>query len=207
MLSDLRVAFGSSLNSAVESVRRGDLSALAIDMPIGLLDERPRAADREARALLGPRRSSVFPTPVRATIGAVDYLDACERSRAASGKALSKQAFNLLPKIIELDELIRPQDQDHVVEAHPELAFMRLAGSHLTHPKRTAEGKSCRLALLNATFGAPAVAAALRSRVAPDLDVIDALGNLVTAAHVARGTERRLGHDIDSTGKRAQVVY
>ena len=75
------------------------LAALAVDMPIGLPDDGPRLADQQARRRLGARRSSVFPTPVRATLDAVDYPDALAISRRVSGKGLSKQAFNLLPRI------------------------------------------------------------------------------------------------------------
>ena len=42
------------------------MGALAIDIPIGIPEAGARPADREARALLGPRRNSVFPAPVRA---------------------------------------------------------------------------------------------------------------------------------------------
>ena len=38
---------------------------IAIDIPIGLPEAGPRMCDIEARKLLGPRRSSVFPAPIR----------------------------------------------------------------------------------------------------------------------------------------------
>jgi len=46
------------------------LRVVAIDIPIGLSEKGPRQADHLARMALGPRRSSVFPTPVRAVLGA-----------------------------------------------------------------------------------------------------------------------------------------
>ncbi len=42
---------------------RGRASVVGIDMPLGLLESGWREADREARGLLGPRRSSVFAIP------------------------------------------------------------------------------------------------------------------------------------------------
>lgn len=200
----------ASLKESINQVRTGELAAIAIDMPIGLLDDRSRASDREARALLGPRRSSVFATPVRATLDAVDYADACDRSRAVSGKALSKQAFHLLPKIAEVDRLIEPGDQDRIVEAHPECAFTRLAGAPLEHPKATAEGRALRRNLLANALrrcSSTELDALIAAKHVPITDLLDALVLIFTARHVVAGTEERLGGDIDSTGLRAEIVY
>jgi len=43
-----------------------DAEAVGVDIPIGLPSKGVRAADAAARAFVGPRRSSVFPTPSRA---------------------------------------------------------------------------------------------------------------------------------------------
>ena len=135
----------------------------------------PRRCDREARALLGPRCSTVFPAPARAAIGAADHADACARSRAAGGTGLSVQAFNLLPRIAELDRLLAADPCDAVVEAHPELAFLRLHGGGHLPPKRTVEGRAARLALAGPVLG-PSVdlAAAARAARVPLVDVLDA---------------------------------
>jgi predicted RNase H-like nuclease len=101
-VSELSVSILPDLEPLIDSLRSHQLDAVAVDMPIGLLADRTRASDSEARRLLGPRRSSVFPTPVRPVLGAADYADACERSRAAHGKALSKQSFHLLDRIERL---------------------------------------------------------------------------------------------------------
>ncbi len=86
-----------------EDLDSGRLAAAAIDIPVGLPSCGPRAADVEARRLLGSRRSSVFPAPARCVLGARTYEEACARSRAACGKAISRQLFNILPKIEEVD--------------------------------------------------------------------------------------------------------
>lgn len=190
----------------IDRLRSGDLQAMAVDMPMGLLDRQPRTCDTQARKLLGPRRSSIFPTPVRATLGARDYRHACQLSAAVSGKALSKQAFNLLPKIRELDQLIEPADQDRLVEAHPECAFVRLAGRPLEHPKRTEAGRAQRRLLLHGHD--PSFGALLDHRSdLPVLDLIDAAVLAITAARVATGTERRLISAVDRRGLVAQIVY
>jgi hypothetical protein len=68
-------------------IGRADLTMVAVDMPIGLpFDGSPRVADVEARRRLGPRRSSVFPTPARAVLGARSFEDALVRSRATTGR-------------------------------------------------------------------------------------------------------------------------
>lgn len=65
---------------------KGQVGAVGVDIPIGLSDASPRRCDEEARALLGERRSSVFPAPVRAVLGARSYEAAQDRSRAAVAK-------------------------------------------------------------------------------------------------------------------------
>lgn len=194
------------LSPLVDRLRSGALSVLAIDMPIGLLDEQPRDCDVEARKLLGPRRSSVFPAPVRDTLDAEDYEDACRRSRRCSGKALSKQAYNLIPKIAEVDRLVRPDDQDRLVEAHPECAFTRLAGAPPAEPKRTTAGAEHRRDLLN-SWDRELGQLLDSDHGLPSIDLLDAAALVVTAAHVAAGTEHRLGHQRDRRGLLAQVVY
>ena len=202
------VALVDSLDTVVEQVRHGEVGAMAIDMPIGLPDAGPRACDVEARALLGERRSTVFPAPVRATLQATDYADACARSRAATGKALSIQAFNLIGPIRQLDALLRPSDAGSIVEAHPELAFARLAGEPLPS-KHRAGGRRARTATLQAALGPTldVLQHEARRHKVPTVDLFDAAVLTITARHVAAGTELRLGGDVDPTGKPAQVVY
>ena len=85
---------------------------VGVDVPIGLCDAYEtggRTCDREARKRLQKRASSVFPAPVRPVLAASLFEDACARSRASapSGKAISKQTFFILPKIREVDDLLR----------------------------------------------------------------------------------------------------
>lgn len=203
----LSVRVVDDLAPTIKRLRAGELQAVAIDMPIGLLDDRPRASDGAARALLGPRRSSVFPTPVRAVLDTVDYADACNRSRQACGRAISKQAFYLLPRIRLLDDLVEPSDQDRLVEAHPELAFVRLNREPLQTSKHTAEGRAIRRELLSEELTKRDLARVLDSRCAPLPDLLDATSLVTTATRVATASETRLGTETDATGKRAEVVF
>lgn len=172
-------------------VRALGATLVAVDMPIGLPSVGPRACDVAARRRLGPRRSSVFPAPVRAVLGARDHADAVARSRAVCGRGLSIQAWNLVPKIAEVDAEVGPGDA--VAEVHPELSLATLAGTPLATRKRQAAGRGQRLALLTPAF--PDLAERLAARppgCAPD-DVLDAYATLWTARRVVAGTAEVLG--------------
>ena len=128
-----------------------EFDVLTIDIPIGLTDTGRREVDTQARRLLGPRASSVFPAPVRAALDGVAYVDACERSFVACGKKLSKQTFAILPKIREVDIALRGsrQLQAGVREVHPEVCFYFLNSAQpMLYPKKSVEGALERLKLL-----------------------------------------------------------
>ncbi|HEX7095046.1 MAG TPA: DUF429 domain-containing protein [Acidimicrobiales bacterium] len=188
----MRVAV--SLGPIVQQVRRGELAAVGLDMPIGLATDGKRAADREARALLGPRRSSLFPTPPAAVLDAVDYADALARCRAACGVGISKQTFNLLPKMREVARWVTPELQPAISEVHPETSFAVMRGAPCAHAKRTAAGIEERREALRAHVG-ETVDAALEQRppgVQPD-DVLDAFAAAWTARRMASGEAMWLG--------------
>jgi predicted RNase H-like nuclease len=169
-------------------------AAIAIDMPIGLADAGPRACDIEARRRLGPRRSSVFPAPLRPMLAANTYQEAL----AIGG--LSKQAYYLLPKIREVDALITPRRQRTIVEAHPELCFARLVGHPCRAPKRTAEGRAERQMVVSLTIDRPPTGAAWD-------DVLDACALVETARRVLSGNVERLGDGTrDAEGLRCEIV-
>ena len=142
-----------SLGALIAHIDAGTLAAVAIDIPIGLAPQGPRRADIEARQRLGPRRSSVFPAPVRSVLAALTYEEACSLSRAACGKAISKQLFNILPKIREVDALVTPQRQQRLFEMSPELSLAVLAGAPMAHPKTTPAGRAERIDALGPAFG------------------------------------------------------
>jgi predicted RNase H-like nuclease len=171
------------VESAVESG-----GVVGIDMPIGLPHDRPRACDREARRFLGARRSSIFEPPRRVTLGAADHAEAQRRSVALHGTGLSVQAWNLVPKIREVDQVMTSALEDHVVEVSPECAVRLLLG-RVPAPKRTAGGAAERRDALEAVFG-PLPARLAGSR--PD-DVLDAYAVLWSAERFARGEHVTFG--------------
>jgi predicted RNase H-like nuclease len=148
--------------------------AVAIDIPIGLPPTGPRRCDVLARGRLGARAASVFPAPVRAVLAAADYRAACELSRRVSGRALSMQTWNLLPRIRAVDRLAGPADEPWLIECHPELAFARRAGGPLP-AKRGTEGRAARAAVLGTQLAGAAAALAGAPRPARFDDAADAL--------------------------------
>jgi len=181
---------------------------VGIDIPLGLPEHGARHCDTEARRRLGPRGSSVFPAPVRAVLHAADYGEANARHRATDGRGLSKQAWNLIPKIREADALAhRSREwQARMHEVHPELSFTMLAGGvPLPAAKRTAEGQRLRRETLAAAFGAHVVDAAVAGRdrrTTQADDVLDALAVLWSAERLMRGEAEVLGDPAarDATG-------
>jgi len=193
------------LDALFERVRGGELGAVGIDMPIGLPSHTRRASDSALRVHLGPRRSSVFPTPPRVVLGAADYHDALARARDATGVGLSKQAWNLVDKIRDVDALMTPDLQPLVSEAHPESSFAELAGAPLATRKSTTEGRHERMQLLQSSF--PDVVDHLSRPVAFTVDVLDAFAAAWTARRMAVGSARWFGDDErDARGLQMKVA-
>lgn len=111
-----------------------DAESVAIDIPIGLPEAGLRAADVEARRFLGPRRNSVFLTPVHAAIEAPTHAEASAISRELTGRGVSIQAYRLGPKLQEA-EAWRHSVGAPVREVHPEVTFAVLLG----HPARASK--------------------------------------------------------------------
>jgi predicted RNase H-like nuclease len=126
-------------------------AAVAIDMPIGLIDG-IRDADVAARGLLPGRASSVFSTPPRTVVdgwreGTVTtHAQATALAVTTTGKGLSQQAWRLVPKIAEVDQLVADLTVP-VLEVHPEVAFTVVTGSPLAR-KRSWAGLNGRRAVL-----------------------------------------------------------
>ncbi len=164
---------------------------------------------RRGRAL-GPRRSSVFPAPVRAVLGAASYTEACALSRRARGKGISKQLFNILAKIRAVDALQTPRLQDQLFEMSPELSFAELTGRPMPANKRTAEGRAARRqALASASAFGETVSECLDGPPPPGAkrdDVVDALVGAWTARRRAAGVHTRLGGETDKTGLRMEII-
>lgn len=183
-----------------------DVSVLAVDMPIGLSADGKRPVDSLVRQRLGPRRSTFFPTPLRAVLDHAEYADANALSKATAGVGLSKQAWNLIPKIREVDDLWRHELRDRLVETHPETCFAEMAGSPVLTKKSSEEGRRERMELLSTAFDRPVdelLATVPRKWLT---DAIDALSLVWTARRVADGTAIILGGDLDAADRPMQLL-
>ncbi len=168
----------------------GSLEVVAVDMPIGLPDDRPRLADMLTRQALGSRRASVFMTPIRTALTLPTHSAASEENRRLTQKGISRQAFGLAPKVLQVDAWVR-RTRQRVVEVHPELCFSTLAGAPLSTSKATWAGVQTRRRLLaEAGVDLPDDLGAAGEQAAVD-DVLDAAVAAWTARRVAEGSATR----------------
>lgn len=122
----------------------GGGAVIAVDMPIGLPDRivgPGRGPEQAIRPFLGARQSSVFSIPARAAVEARNYAGACAKALETSDppKKVSKQAFNLFPRILEIDTALQHDEElkSRVLECHPEFSFCRLNdGVPMSTPKK-----------------------------------------------------------------------
>jgi predicted RNase H-like nuclease len=185
---------------------------VCVDIPIGLPDRGRRSLERAARLRLPGRGSTIFPTPVRAVLGAASYAEACSISRACcDGLAVSRQTWLITPKIASVDAALAaaPALDDSVGEAHPELAFAAMGGQVLA-PKRTAAGRVARLDVLARWLGDDVLPLLPRrlGTARPD-DLLDALACAWVAQRWARGQAEVIadpGVPEDSTGRPMRIL-
>lgn len=191
---------------------------IGIDMPIGLphAGYPVRECERLARKLLGRRASSVFSPPCRAAANAGDFTEARVLNQRELGPSLSVQAWNICPKIAEVDRalLATSASAQRVFEVHPEVSFTALAGGQpMAHRKSTCEGKQERLALLSrwlpqaAAWRDDAMTRYKRSVLQED-DILDGLVVLLVARAEAAQL-RFLPEDtvLDERGLPMRMVY
>lgn len=193
-------------------------SVILIDVPIGLREggTQERLCDTEARKLLGPkRRSSVFPAPCRPAIYAKSYGEACNINERMTGKRLSLETWNIIPKIREVDCLLSNDDAAklRIREIHPELCFWALAGHPMKYSKKQREGLLERIQVLSSIYPQTpdiindALSTYRRKEVSRD-DILDALSAVV----IARMGEEKLVSipqisEFDARGLRMEMVY
>jgi predicted RNase H-like nuclease len=174
-------------------------------MPLGLLDTGWRTADREARALLGPRRSSIFAIPPAPVWLAPAYAEANQMCRQLTGNGFSIQAWGLRRKLLEAADY-RLRCRHPLYEVHPELSFRAIAGAPLDDAKHAAAGQARRRRLL-AAAGLVVPADETLRRVA--VDVLDAAAVAWTARRIAAGQAEVVPDppQIDVTGREIAIRY
>lgn len=188
-----------------------------IDMPIGLADTTvSRDIDLHAKTILGAKRaSSIFIPPCRRAIQVNTYQQSLSINRDIMGKGFSIQAWNICPKILEVDDLLhRHEDlKPKLLESHPEITFQYLNGSPLLHKKKTPEGQAERLNIIS-RWHAPikdiynqTLKETLRKHLAKD-DIIDAMGLAVAAQlSLTHGLSAVGSNKTDSAGITMNIHY
>jgi predicted RNase H-like nuclease len=202
-----RALFAATIAALVSDAEAdGPLAAVGVDMPIGLPDAGRRTADVLAKQEIGPLRSSVFMTPVRAALRAEDHATAVAVNAALTGEGVSQQAYALRHKLFEVEELLAGTST-RVVEVHPEVSFARMNDGPLLARKSTWAGAVVRRLLLAdqgiALFGDLGAA----GRSAGVDDVLDAAAAAWTARRVAAGCAAALPDppEVFSDGRPAAI--
>jgi predicted RNase H-like nuclease len=186
---------------------------MAVDMPIGISSNGVRQCEVEARASLSPCGSRVFKTLPRGALRfrQSDWSEANQWSKAQGYGGISKQTWNIRPRILEIDQAVCAADQDRVFEAHPELAFARLNGGEALASKHLPEGRALRCRLLQESgFGDIGTwLKELRGTGAKPDDLMDACALVLTARHIARGTAKELpgAAERDARGLRMSICF
>jgi predicted RNase H-like nuclease len=193
----------SDLKAVIESM---NCLAAAVDMPMGLSDEPNNEIDQELRKRLGERRSSLFPTPSTGVLKANTYEEALKLNREITGKGISIQAWNLVPQIRQVRQVIRPSDTDKFLECHPESSFAAMTLTAL-QSKKTDEGVRQRMELLLEFIpDLHNVLDELPKKCKID-DALDACAAAWTAKRYVRGKSLILGgDDYDKDGYPVRVI-
>jgi predicted RNase H-like nuclease len=191
---------------------------ILIDIPIGLKTggREERLSDLEARKILNVRKSSIFSVPCRKAVYAESYEKACKVNKELAGKSISKQAWNIVPKIRDVDSFLIKNEvfREKIKEVAPEICFQAIRGYPIKYSKKSLDGFFKRKEVLKniCPFTEEIVETGLskyrRKEVAKD-DILDALAAAITA---------KMGYkygfeyvpcepEIDSKGLKIQMVY
>jgi predicted RNase H-like nuclease len=175
----------------------GKAKVIAVDIPIGLPELGARACDKHARhELAQPRGSSVFPAPLRAVLAARSWEEACTIRLRIEGKKMSQQAWGIVPKVREVDALLREDAKltARVFEVHPEVGFASWAGEPMRHSKKKSAGKLERRRLIMAAW--PDAITSCRAMLAGERyaldDLYDAFAALWTARRISATKSRAI---------------
>jgi 8-oxo-dGTP diphosphatase len=130
-------AFHPSLIGLLEATP--GLERVFIDMPLGLGSATTsRTIEQKLRKELPGRASTVFNVPVREALWQPDDAAAKKANLRVEGKSLSLQTLNILPKIRELDDLLRNGHyKTEFVESHPELCFKYFNCGEVVHSRKS----------------------------------------------------------------------
>ena len=193
-------------------IKSKNFSLVLVDIPVGLdidLKKGGRIVDNLARKELLTNKSSIFNAPTRLVLDAKNYEEA-NKINKSKGMGLSKQSWNLVKKIKEVDEYIRNSNVTIIFESHPEIIFQIMKRDKITTKKKNDEGIIERRNLLekngfNKVFLEKNLSA--RDSFYKKDDFIDACSLFWSANRAIAKTEVKIPNDIvlDSEGIIMQI--
>ena len=185
-----------------------DSEVIGVNIPIGF--PRPpaiqRLADDQARAMVGPRRFSVYRALHPDILGEQYWAAANRISRNRFGRGLTRQSFALRAKINEVADVAAWDSR--VYEVHPEVSFVALAGQHLEVSKKQWNGHNVRRALLAAHGILIPDDLGNTGTVGAD-DILDAAAAAWSAHRIVEGQAVALPEELeyDVAGRRVAIWY
>jgi len=193
-------------------IKSKNFNLVLVDIPIGLdidLKKGGRIVDKLARKELLTNKSSIFNAPSRLVLEAKNYEEA-NKINKNKGMGLSRQSWNLVKKIKEVDEFIKNSNKTIVFESHPEIIFQVMKKDKVSTKKKNDEGIIERRNLLekngfNKVFLEKNLLA--KDSFYKKDDFIDACSLFWSANRVITKTEVKIPNDIflDSEGIIMQI--
>ena len=165
-------------------LKKSNLSHIGIDIPLHLSNKGARLAEIEARRLLKKRACTIFSPPTLKALSEKNYIDACDVNFQECGRRISKQSWNLFPKIKEAQKFVENNliSKLEVFEIHPELSFMAMNDMNLIEAsKKTDIGKEIRISLIKKffpTFSFQSIRNKYKKNQVLDDDILDSISVL-----------------------------
>jgi predicted RNase H-like nuclease len=196
---------GTSLVEVIRCVP--DAAAVAVDIPLGLVDSGWREADKAAKGLLGGRASSVFITPPRAALIELTHTAATARCVELTGNGFSIQAWGLKAKLLEANSLYEAGVHP-LWEVHPEVSFAAMGLRPGDGGKKSWQGQRARQRVLSGVGIELPDDLGAAGKVPAD-DVLDAAAAAWSAVRITRGEATCLPDppQLNDRGQRIAIWY
>lgn len=194
----------------------GDCRRVAVDIPIGIPSgKQVRRCDLEAKEFLRTHDhnpAAVFFTPPRESLPAQTAPEFQKLHKMARKVGAGYPVWGIVKKIMEADDSMTAKLQERIIEFHPEVAWLRLAGQNLSS-KHDDEGISERKRILLRFV--PDLERVMRwkdtlGRAAAHDDLLDALVGIAVAKASLNNSPYRLPAgkaETDATGLRMEIWY
>ena len=205
ILENQSISFQVIENLNDDYLKESNLSHIGIDIPLELSYSGKRLAEIEARSLLKNRACTIFSPPTLSALRAKNYIDACDVNFKECGKRISKQSWNLFPKIKEAQEFLQNNSISKlgIFEVHPELSFMAMNDmSLIVESKKTDIGREIRINLIKKffpRFSFKSVRNKFKKTQVLDDDILDSISVLWSTQRIVDNIARFVPRDYKKT--------